>query len=213
MAKKVALSQPSSEAIEQSILLIRGEKLLLDVDLARMYGVTTKALVQAVQRNKNRFPTDFAFRLTSQEFAEWRSQIATSKTDTANRSQIVTGSQKHRDPRYPPYAFTEQGVAMLSSVLRSPRAVQVNIEIMRAFVRLRSILAFNAELARRLDEIEQHLGQHDQQFIEVIRAIRHLMESPPRRQSKRRIGFDIPREASTDDKPLGARSNARRRRS
>jgi hypothetical protein len=116
------------------------------------------------------------FRLTARE------------TVTVNRSQTVTGSQKHRDPRYPPYAFTEQGVAMLSSVLRSERAVQVNIEIMRVFVRLRQIIAVNADLARRLDEIEQRMGEHDEQFIHVVRAIRELME-PPITPKRRRIGF------------------------
>jgi|GEM_PF-790039 len=113
------------ERIERAILLIRGQKVLLDSDLAELYGVETKALNQAVKRNLARFPADFMFRLNRHETRE------------LNRSQIVTGSQKHRDPRFPPYAFSEQGVAMLSSVLRSERAVAVNIEIMRAFVRVR----------------------------------------------------------------------------
>jgi hypothetical protein len=198
MAKK---SLPvSQQQIEHAILLLRGEKVLLDSDLARLYGVTTKALVQAVQRNLKRFPPDFAFRLTAQEFTALRSQIVTSKSGQLNRSQFVTGSQKHRDPRYPPFAFTEQGVAMLSSVLRSQRAVQVNIEIMRAFVRLRQLLAMNADLARKLDEIERRVGGHDEQFVHVIRAIRQLME-PPAVPKRRRIGFHAP-----DDEPS---SNAR----
>jgi hypothetical protein len=156
MAKASALI--SQEEIENSVLLLRGEKVLLDADLARLYGVTTKALNQAVKRNSSRFPKDFMFRLTPKE------------TAMLNRSQTVTGSQKHRDPRYRPFAFTEQGVAMLSSVLRSEQAVQVNIEIMRVFVRLRQILAVNAEIARRLDQVEKHLWEHDEQFIHVIRA-------------------------------------------
>jgi hypothetical protein len=119
----------SQDEIEGAILLLRGEKVVLDADLAKLYGVTTKALNQAVRRNRDRFPADFMFQLSLKEAA------------ALNRSQIVTGSQKHRDPRYRPFAFTEQGIAMLSSVLRSQRAVQVNIEIMRAFVRLRRILA------------------------------------------------------------------------
>lgn len=178
MPKKPALA--SREQIEDAVIALRGEKVLLDSDLADLYGVTTKALNQAVKRNRGRFPNDFMFRLTVKE------------TDQLNRSQSVTGSQKHRDPRYPPFAFTEQGVAMLSSVLRSERAVQVNIEIMRAFVRLRQILAVNADLARRLNEIERRVGGHDEQFVHVIRAIRQLMEPPP--PSKRRpIGFHIPK--------------------
>ena len=167
--------------IERSILLVRGQKVLLDMDLAELYDVTTKALNQAVKRNQSRFPKDFMFRLSAKE------------TAMLNRSQTVTASQKHRDPRYPPYAFTEQGVAMLSSVLRSERAVQVNIEIMRAFVRLRQIIAMNADVARRLDELELRLGKHDEQFVHVIRAIRELME-PPQTPKRRRIGFHAPDE-------------------
>jgi hypothetical protein len=113
------------ERIEQSIYLIRGEKVILDRDLAKLYNVTTAAFNQAVRRNRERFPTDFMFQLTSAEVTQ------------LNRSQIVIGSEKHRDPRFRPYAFTEQGIAMLSSVLRSKRAITVNIDIMRAFVKLR----------------------------------------------------------------------------
>ncbi len=190
MAKKATLT--SQTQIENAIVLLRGEKVLLDSDLAGLYGVTTKALNQAVKRNLSRFPDDFMFRLSAKE------------TRLLNRSQTVTGSQKHRDPRYPPYAFTEQGVAMLSSVLRSKRAVQVNVEIMRAFVRLRKILAANADLARRLDELERRLGEHDEQFIHVIRAIRQLMETPA--ATKRRpIGFRKP----DDEQP--ANPTARRK--
>ena len=127
------------ERIEKVIYLIRGEKVMLDRDLARLYDVTTAALNQAVRRNRERFPEDFMFQLTPAEVAQ------------LNRSQVVIGSEKHRDPRFRPYAFTEQGVAMLSSVLRSKRAITVNIEIMRAFVKLRQMLASNAELSRRLD--------------------------------------------------------------
>jgi hypothetical protein len=136
----------TQQPIENAILMLRGEKVLLDAELATLYGVTTKALNQAVKRNRSRFPDDFMFRLSAKE------------TKALNRSQSVTGSQKHRDPRYPPFAFTEQGVAMLSSVLRSNRAVQVNIEIMRAFVRLRKILAANADLARRRGKIACRVG-------------------------------------------------------
>ncbi len=163
-----------AERIERSILLLREQKVMLDVDLAQLYGVETKVLLQAVRRNSVRFPEDFMFQLTKEEFQDLR-------------SQIVTSSWGGR--RYPPYAFTEQGVAMLSSVLRSPRAVQVNIEIMRAFVRLREMLASNQELAHRLDELEQ---RYDQQFKVVFEAIRQLMA--PSERAQRRIGFRPPSE-------------------
>ncbi len=131
-----------TERIERSILLVRGHKVLLDSGLADLYGVETRVLVQAVRRNRNRFPDDFMFQLTKEEFADLKSQSVMSSSGWGGR-------------RYPPYAFTEQGVAMLSSVLRSQQAVQVNIEIMRAFVRLRQMLASHHELSLRLDELEQ----------------------------------------------------------
>jgi hypothetical protein len=145
---------------------------MLDRDLARLYDVSTAAFNQAVRRNRERFPEDFMFQLTSVEVAE------------LNRSQIVIGSEKHRDPRFRPYAFTEQGVAMLSSVLRSRRAISVNIEIMRAFVKLRQMLASNVELSRRLDELE---SKYDKQFRVVFDAIRQLMTTPAR--GRKEIGF------------------------
>lgn len=160
------------ERIEKAIYLIRGEKVILDTDLAQLYEVQTKALNQAVRRNRDRFPSDFMFQLTREEVVE------------LNRSQFVTGSQKHRDPRYRPHAFTEQGVAMLSSVLRSKRAIAVNVEIVRTFVRLRQILASNAELARRLDRLEK---KYDQQFKVVFDAIRQLMTPMP--PNRKQIGF------------------------
>jgi len=158
------------ERISQAILLIRGHRVMLDSDLAEMYGVATKVLVQAVKRNGDRFPEDFMFQLSSEEFDRLR-------------SQFVTSSWGGR--RYPPYAFTEQGVAMLSSVLRSDRAVHVNIEIMRAFVRLRQMLASNVELARKLANLER---KYDAQFKVVFDAIRELM-TPPEPKKKRPIGF------------------------
>jgi len=162
----------SIERIEKAIYLIRGEKVMLDRDLARLYDVSTAAFNQAVRRNRERFPEDFMFQLTPAEVAQ------------LNRSQIVIGSEKHRDPRFRPYAFTEQGVAMLSSVLRSKRAITVNIEIMRAFVKLRQMLASNAELSRRLDELE---SKYDKQFRVVFDAIRRLMATPAR--GRKEIGF------------------------
>ena len=166
-----------AERIERSILVLRGHKVLLDADLAKLYGVETKVLLQALKRNPDRFPKDFMFQLTDQEFRDLR-------------SQFVTSSWGGR--RYAPYVFTEQGVAMLSSVLNSARAIAVNIEIMRAFVRLREIIASNKELARRLDElearIERKLSTHDQAIAGILDAIRALMHSPEPTK-KRRIGF------------------------
>jgi hypothetical protein len=162
-----------AERIERSILLIRNHKVLLDADLAALYGVDTKMLVRAVKRNANRFPEDFMVQLTKEEFDNLRCQLGT--------------SSQWGGRRYSPYAFTEQGVAMLSSVLRSERAVQVNIEIMRAFVRLRQMLASHADLARKLDALEK---KYDAQFKVVFEAIRQLM-APPEPQ-RGRIGFQTP---------------------
>ena len=160
------------EMIEKKILLIRGEKVMLDAALAELYGVATKVLLQSVKRNIKRFPSDFMFQLNYQEVAALRSQIVTSKTGRGGR-------------RHQPYVFTEQGVAMLSSVLNSERAVKVNIEIMRSFVRLRQMLSSNAELARKLDALEK---KYDEQFKVVFDAIRELM-TPPTSVKKGKIGF------------------------
>lgn len=156
-----------AERIERAILLIRGHKVMLGSDLAGLYGVSTKTLNQAVKRNLNRFPDDFMFQLTWEETAVLRSPFAALNATEAgaSRSPIVT-LKRGQNPKYRPYAFTEQGVAMLSSVLRSPQAVAVNIEIMRAFVRLRKLLASHAELARKLDALER---KYDAQFKAVFR--------------------------------------------
>jgi len=156
--------------IEQAILMIRGHRVMLSADLAGLYGIEPGAFVQAVKRNIERFPEDFMFQLTPDEYRILKSQSVISSW----------GGRRH-----PPYAFTEQGVAMLSSVLRSPRAVQVNVEIMRTFVRLRRTLAANAGLARRLDELEK---KYDVQFKVVFDAIRQLMQ-PPAAPKRRKIGF------------------------
>ena len=158
--------------IERSILFLRGHKVMLDSDLAALYGVATKVLNQAVRRSVDRFPPDFMFQLTAAEAELLRSQIVTFKV----------GRGRHR--KYRPYAFTEQGVAMLSSVLRSSKAVKVNVEIMRAFVRLRSMLGANEELARKLDALE---AKYDMQFKVVFQAIRELMAPPDK--PRRPIGF------------------------
>jgi phage regulator Rha-like protein len=161
------------ERIERDIVVLRGHKVMLDEALAELYGVSVKVLNQAVKRNTERFPEDFMFQLSADEAARLRSQTVTLE---------LSGRGQHR--KYQPYAFTEQGVAMLSSVLRSKRAVQVNIEIMRAFVRLRQLLQSNAELSRKLDSLEK---RYDAQFKAVFQAIRELMT--PLTKPKKRIGF------------------------
>jgi ORF6N domain-containing protein len=186
--------------IAQSIHLLRGQKVMLDFDLAALYGVATKVLNQAVKRNRGRFPDDFMFQLTAEEIAYLRSQFVTSKRQSienqeiaSNWSQIVTSSRKHRGVTYRPFAFTEQGVAMLSSVLNSERAVKVNIAIMRAFVRLREALETNRELARKFKELEARVGGHDKQIAGIIEAIRQLIAKPETR--KREIGFHVREKA------------------
>jgi len=163
------------EMIEKKIYLIRGHKVMLDSDLAELYGVATKVLLQAVKRNLNRFPEDFMFILKYQDVAVLRSQIVTLKK----------GRGEHR--KYLPYVFTEQGVAMLSSVLNSERAVQVNIAIMRAFVKLREMLSTNKELALKLAQLERKMEKHDEEIKLIFDAIRELMK-PPETKTKK-IGF------------------------
>jgi hypothetical protein len=173
------------ENVAQLVFFIRGEKVMLDADLAKLYGVTTKALNQAMRRNRARFPEDFAFRLSGEEFDNLRSQIVTtSRNPSVIWSQIVTTSQKYRRSDSLPVAFTEQGVAMLSSVLRSTRAVEVNIAIMRTFVQLRRLMDTNRDLARKIEALEK---KYDEQFAVVFEAIKELitLPSPPRK----RIGF------------------------
>jgi hypothetical protein len=161
-----------TDRIESLIYIIREERVMLDQDLAVLYEVETKALVQAVQRNIGRFPPDFMFQLSFQEFTALRSQIVTSKGRGGRRTA--------------PYAFTEHGVAMLSSVLRSERAVEINIQVIRAFVKLRQLVASNAELADRLNRLEQ---KYNSQFKVVFDAIRQLMSEATQVPPKRRIGF------------------------
>lgn len=172
----------SLQGIAKKIYQLRGHRVMLSPDLAELYDVEPRTLVQAVKRNLMRFPDDFMFQLTWEEQRNLRSQpVILEGSSTADRSQA---HGKHT--KYPPYAFTEQGVAMLSSVLRNTRAVEVNIEIMRAFVRLREILAGNRELARKLAELEK---RYDAQFRVVFEAIREIMESSTPPRSRRRIGF------------------------
>ncbi|MBN1868951.1 MAG: ORF6N domain-containing protein [Candidatus Omnitrophica bacterium] len=161
----------AKEIIESKILFMRGKKVMLDRDLANLYGVETKVLNQAVKRNTDRFPDDFMFQLSRDEFNVWRSQFVTSKKDK-------------KGLRYRPFAFTENGVAMLSSVLNSKRAIQVNIQIMRTFTKMREILAGHAELRRKIEEMEK---KYDYQFKIVFDAIKKLLEPPEK--PKHPIGF------------------------
>ena len=163
------------ERIEQTILLIRGEKVILDVDLAVLYGVTTKRLNEQVRRNRDRFPGDFSFRLTNNEVAALRSHFATSNGPRGGR-------------RYLPMAFTEHGAIMAASVLNTPCAVEMSVFVVRAFVRLRNFLATHKELGEKLAELERKLSSHDEQIVAIIDAIKCLM-APPGPTDKRRIGF------------------------
>ena len=171
------MNPPEERPIESRILVIRGQRVMLAADLARLYGVEAKVLNQAVRRNADRFPSDFMFQLSWEEAERSRSQFVTLKH--ARRREI-----RGQNIKYRPFAFTEQGVAMLSSVLKSRRAVRANVEIMRAFVRLRRMVTYSADLGRRLDALE---SKYDRQFKVVFDAIRELMTpvAPP----KRRIGF------------------------
>ena len=192
-----AIALVTNEHIDRCVLLVRGQKVLLDSDLAELYGVETRVLVQAVKRNKERFPDDFMFQLESAELDKLGKLRGESKSDGDLKSQSVISKNKallksqtlmskvdgRGGRRTRPYAFTEQGVAMLSSVLRSPRAIAVNVEIMRAFVRLREMIASHTDLARKLNSLEK---KYDKQFKAVFEAIRELMEpieedeTPPR---------------------------------
>lgn len=170
--------------IASRILLLCGQRVMLDADLAVLYGVSTKRLNEQVKRNRSRFPDDFVFQLNTEELEQ------------LNRSQSATGSQRHRDPRFPPYAFTEHGAIQAANVLSSPHAVEMGVHVVRAFVRLRELLASNRELAQRLDElesrIEKKLSTHDHAIAGILEAIRQLMQPP--QATSRPIGFVTPKE-------------------
>jgi ORF6N domain len=173
------------ENLARFVFFIRSEKVMLDSDLARLYGVEARALNQAVARNRKRFPADFMFQLTDKEYERIRSQFVTTSGRAAlHSSQTVMSSRKHRGRHYRPYAFTEQGVAMLSSVLRSSRAVEVNIAIMRTFVQLRRLMDTNRDLARKIEALEK---KYDEQFAVVFDAIKELIALPE--PPKKQIGF------------------------
>lgn len=173
MARSKTLAPPAD--IARAILLLRGQRVILDAELAALFGVTTKRLNEQVKRNAERFPEDFLFRLTRAE------------TEALNRSQIATGSQKHRDPRFPPFAFTEHGAIMAATILNSPRAVEMSVFMVRAFVRLRELLASNTALARKLGELECKYKHHDEAIAAILSAIRELMNPPA--PKRRPIGF------------------------
>jgi DNA-binding PadR family transcriptional regulator len=168
------------ERVAQSIRWIRGQKVLLDSDLAALYGVTTGNLNKAVSRNRDRFPLDFMFQVSAEEAEDLIFQIGRSKG---------RGGRRHRS-----YAFTEQGIAMLSSVLNSDRAIRVNIAIMRAFVKLRQMLETDRELARKFSELERRVGKHDQEIAAILEAIRQLMTPPEK--PRREVGFHVRENAA-----------------
>jgi hypothetical protein len=176
MAKDRSLAR--AEQIEQVIKVVRGQRVMLDAELARLYGVTTAALNQAVKRNAERFPPDFAFRLTQQEFTTLISQTVTSKLGSGGRRKL-------------PWVFTEHGVAMLSSVLRSVQAARVNVEIMRAFVRLRRLLATPGELVEQIAKLAETVQLHDEQIKAIAQVLREMMAKPSE-GTKGKIGFQTP---------------------
>jgi phage regulator Rha-like protein len=164
-------------SVESRILILRHQRVILDSDLAELYGVTAKQLNQQVKRNRDRFPTDFVFQLTAKE-------------DRILRSQIVTSSKKHGGRRYPPYAFTEHGAIMAATVLNSKQAIEMSVFVVRAFVRMREMLAKNRQLAAKINELDRRLETHDTAIQEIIEAIKELMV--PEGPSKRKIGFQLP---------------------
>ena len=177
LSMPVKRSTTLASAVESRILLLRHQRVILDTDIADLYGVPVKVLNQQVKRNRERFPADFVFRLTSKE-------------DEVLRSQSVTSKQGRGGRRYAPYAFTEHGAIMAATVLNSERAVQMSVFVVRAFVRLREMLATNRKLAGKIDELENRLDTHDSTIQDLIEAIKELMkpEDPPRKS----IGFQIP---------------------
>jgi len=191
------------EQIEQIILLIRGQKVILDDDLARLYGVTTKRLNEQIKRNRKRFPGDFIFQLKLQEVRALRSQFATSSPqpigsdkDSPNRSQFVTGSSRHRGVVYRPWAFTEHGAIMAANVLNSHRAVQMSVFVVRAFIKMRSILTDTRDLARKLaaleEELKGRLDVHEATIVTILQRVMDILDPSPAPlppPKPRRIGF------------------------
>jgi hypothetical protein len=179
-----------SDKIEALIRSIRDQKVILDADLARIYGVPTKRLNEQVKRNRKRFPADFMFQLTRVEWLALRSQYALSESIPRNRSQIATGSAKHRDPRLLPYAFTENGAIMAANVLNSPQAVRMSVFVVRAFVKMREMLMGTQELAKQFKELEAQLKSrldvHEVAIIDVLQRIMRLLDPPPEPETPKR---------------------------
>ena len=191
---------------------LRGQRVILDTDLAAIYGVPTKALNQAVKRNRGKFPEDFIFQVTREEVEQHRrlrSRFVTLNTNS-NRSQTVTGSQKHRDPRFLPYAFTEHGAIMAATILNSPRAVQMSVFVVRAFVKMRSMLTAQKDLAKRLADLERKLTErldlHELAISDIIQQILQLLNPPAEPEPPRRaIGFHVKERRSAYRVRKGAR--------
>jgi len=177
-------------SIESAIYLLLGQRVMLDSDLAAIYGVSTRQLNQQLKRNRSRFPDDFAFQLSTEEFRNLKSQIATSSL----MSQFVTSSG-HGGRRKLPWAFTEHGALMLASVLNSEVAVQASVRVVRAFVKLREMIAANAQLAAKLEELERRLDSHDKAIVDLFAALKRLLE-PPAPPKKREIGFHVREKAA-----------------
>jgi hypothetical protein len=179
-------------SIQNRIYELRGERIMLDFDLAQLYEVETKALNQAVKRNIRRFPKDFMFRLTLAEWQDLRSQSVTASNSSNMRSQIVTASQSKRNTGVTPFAFTEQGVAMLSGILNSDKAIRMNIAIMRAFVEVRKVLMLPSDLKEQLKQIKERLGEHDVQLNQIYDAMENLLDEKSAQkkwEDRDRIGF------------------------
>ena len=180
------------ENLDRLIYEIRGQKVMLDTDLAAIYGVPTKRLNEQVKRNRDRFPAEFAFQLTNEEHANLKSQFATS----TNRSQFATGSQKHRDPRFLPWVFTEHGAIMAANVLNSPQAVQMSVFVVRAFLKMRATLSDNRELARKLaaleTELKDRLNVHEAAIVTILQRVMDIIEPPALpAPPKKDIGYHV----------------------
>ena len=182
-------------SIASAILLLRAQKVILDADLAALYGVETRRLNEQVRRNAERFPADFMFQLNAEELADLRSQFATSSQQT--------GKPAWGGRRYAPFAFTEHGAIMAATVLNSPRAIEASVYVVRAFVRLREVLASNQELAAKLDQLEKKLASHDQAIVGILEAIRQLMRPPA--ITSRPIGFVTPKDNKNKPQARGAK--------
>ena len=185
--------KPEGRGLEPLIYTIRGHRIILDADLARLYGVTTKRLNEATKRNRRRFPADFAFQITAEELADFKTRIAAvsarSPSQAANWSQFATSSSRHRGKAYRPWAYSEHGALMAANILRSDHAVQMSIYVIRAFVRLREQVAANQAILRRLAEIDKTLLQHDASLRDIYRKLLPLLQPPAEPAKKRAIGF------------------------